>query len=343
MVTNTAQLLELAKDNSDLGRTKLVGKTAEQLLSQARDFSQTELSLFGDIFSKLYQFTDSETKEKLATAIALADWAPESLVRAIALDNADIAGPVLSFSPIIEDELLTEVVKSGSKAHQVRVAERPNIGENVTNALVDGNHIEVIAALSKNLTAKISPDDFVRAIEIAKSDPKIMDNFVSRSDASEEIIILASQLGSTLAQQITKHHNDHAKIKELQVETIAPIEYEEKPKIQRQFKQLINVINPKELFHELTSGQKSIFLKQVAGFIGVESHEIIKLLRKQNIESFALLARAIGFEANQVHIMVRELDLGGPKWLDEYNKIIVSLWLKYPSPAALEQFREMLS
>lgn len=343
MITNTAQLLELAKDTSDLGRTKLVGQTAEQLLSQARDFTQAELGLFGDIFSKLYQFTDAETKEKLATAIALADWAPISLVRAIALDNADIAGPVLSFSPVIEDELLTEVVKNGSKAHQVRVAERPHIGANVTNALVDGNHVEVIAALSKNLTAKISQDDILKAIEIAKSDPKILDNFVSRNDISNEIIELASKLGSSLALEITKHQNNHAKINELQVETITPVEPEPKPKTIRQFNQLIKVINPKDLFRELTSGQKSIFLKQVAGYIGVENHEIIRLLRKQQIESFALLARSIGFEANQVQTLVRELDFGGPLWRDEFNKTVVSLWLKYPSEAALEQLREMLS
>lgn len=351
METNTSYLIELAKDTSDLGRAKLVGKTAEQLLNQARDFTDAELSLFGDIFAKLYKFTPADTKEKLSSAIAMSDWAPHSLIRVIAMDDENIAGPVLSFSPVIKEELLEEVVKTGSKSHQIRIAQRPFIGQNVSNALVDGNHLEVIAALSKNLTANISETDLIKALQLAKDNPSIIDNFVSRSDASEQIVEIATKLGSTLAREIAKRQSSKSVATPVDrainpdfdgIESFFKQEDEIQETPKKIYKQVVSVLDPKDLMRELQSGQKSIFIKQVAGYIGTDNGEIINCLRKQKIESFALLARAIGFEANQVQTMVKELDFGGPEWRDEFNKLIVGIWLNNPPDAALEKFRNQL-
>ena len=128
MLNANIDLIALAKDKTDSGRRVLADVTANELLSHTRDFSDAELKYFGEIFSHLYNHIEPTLKKKIANAVSLADWAPKSLVQLIANDNADIAAPVISFSQKFEDADLERIIKNGTIDHQLRIAERNNIG-----------------------------------------------------------------------------------------------------------------------------------------------------------------------------------------------------------------------
>ncbi|MBN8647604.1 MAG: DUF2336 domain-containing protein [Caulobacterales bacterium] len=326
MLNAKIDLIALAKDKTDSGRRALADVTANELLSHTRDFNDAELQYFGEIFSHLYNYIEPTLKKKIANAVSLADWAPKSLVQSIAHDDADIAAPVISFSQKFEDADLAKIVKNGTIDHHLRVAERSNIGEIVSSALVDVNEIRVVEVLSKNHTASINEETMRRAIEIAKSDTTIIDNFMVRRDVSNKLREIASALGSKIAQD----HIQEKKVYPLR----ASIE-----KIEHEFtitKRPADTYNALEAFNQLESGNKEDFLDVICKRFEINKEQLEISLGKEKVETFVLLARAIDFELDQVSPMIKALG-HGHVYRPEFRLAIESLWSKYDNHSALEQ------
>ncbi len=325
MLNANIDLIALAKDKTDSGRRVLADVTANELLSHTRDFSDAELKYFGEIFSHLYNHIEPTLKKKIANAVSLADWAPKSLVQLIANDNADIAAPVISFSQKFEDADLERIIKNGTIDHQLRIAERNNIGEIVSSALVDVNEIRVVEVLSKNHTASINEETMRRAIEIAKSDTTIIDNFMIRRDVSNKLREIASSLGSKVAQ----NHIQEKQVHPLRA-SIEKIEHEftitKRPK---------DSYNALEAFNQLESGNKDEFLDIICKRFEINKEQLEISLDKEKVETFVLLARAIDFELDQVSPMIKALG-HGHVYRPEFRLAIEALWSKYDNHSALD-------
>jgi Uncharacterised protein conserved in bacteria (DUF2336) len=336
MMENSLDLLQLAQDKSLNGRAKLAHQTAIQLLSQSRDFTDTELKYFGDIFSLLYDYLDENTKKMLASAVALSDWAPKSLLQAIALDKSEIAGPVVSHNNKIDDLDLENIVLNGSRDHQMRVAQRPFIGEIVSDALVNVNEFEIVAALSKNQTAAISEDTMKKAIEISKGEVSIIDNFVQRSDISKTLIELAKSLGS----QVAMHKNKSENAVHLSIETLENAFNQAISETQEEEEENID-FNPQQAFYDLARGNKEGFYSQTSIFFEVDKKQILKLLNLEKIENFALICLAIGFDASKVAPIIKALGFAHI-WRPEYKIGIDALWTRYNADEAKIQILRAL-
>lgn len=325
----TAHLIELAKDNSVAGRTRLVDETANELLHQPRDFSQSELQLFGQIFAKLYEFTHEETKHQLANTIALSDWAPLPLVRAIAMDNAHLAGPVLSFSPVITDEVLREVVETSSLEHQLRVADRPHIGQEVTSALIDNEHIKVIETLGKNPTASISSKAMEKAFHIAKDTPHILDAFSTRGDVTPELLKKAADLGANGAKKQLMNTSS---------QSYTPKSINEISSISERMSNINREFDPKYVRELIHVGDKPTLLKIFSQHLNMPPNQVAAVLSRNKIELYALLSRSIGLDPNNVEEFTNVMSNFTIEWRSEFNKAMISLWVKYTPAAALQQF-----
>lgn len=329
MQSKTAQLIELSKDTSVAGRTRLVDETANQLLHQPRDFSQAELQLFGQIFAKLYEFTHEETKHQLANTIALSEWAPLSLVRAIAMDNSHLAGPILSFSPVITDQVLQEVVENGTLEHQLRIADRPFIGTGVTSALVDVEQIKIIETLGKNSTASINETTLEKAFEIAKDSPLILDAFAKRSDLTPNLLKKAADFGSSGAK--TRLSNTSAKPQT--IEKPSPTTFS-RDRLATDIKEF----DPNFIRELISIGDKASLLKLFAQHLNMPPNQVAGILSRNKMELYALLSRSIGLDPNNVEALTNLMSGFSIQWRSEYNKAMISLWVKYTPTAAMQQF-----
>ena len=189
--------------------------------------------------------------------------------------------------------------RNGTIDHQLRIAERNNIGEIVSSALVDVNEIRVVEVLSKNHTASINEETMRRAIEIAKSDTTIIDNFMIRRDVSNKLREIASSLGSKVAQ----NHIQEKHVHPLRA-SIEKIEHEftitKRPK---------DSYNALEAFNQLESGNKDEFLDIICKRFEINKEQLEISLDKEKVETFVLLARAIDFELDQVSPMIKALGL----------------------------------
>lgn len=125
-----------------------------------------ELSpVLGEIFLTLARQAEREVRKVLAEKLADADWAPAALVNVLALDEIEIARPILASSPVLQDEDLLRVLIEASLEHQIAIARRPHISGRVADAVIDRADPAVLMALTTNRTAEISTDGVRRLVE----------------------------------------------------------------------------------------------------------------------------------------------------------------------------------
>lgn len=125
-----------------------------------------ELSpVLGEIFLTLARQAEREVRKVLSEKLAHADWAPAALVNVLALDEIEIARPILASSPVLQDEDLLRVLIEASLEHQIAIARRPHVSGRVADAVIDRADPAVLMALTTNRTAEISTEGVRRLVE----------------------------------------------------------------------------------------------------------------------------------------------------------------------------------
>lgn len=121
--------------------------------------------ILGEIFLTLARQAEREVRKVLSEKLAHAEWAPAALVNVLALDEIEIARPILESSPILQDDDLLRVLIEASLEHQITVARRPGISGRVADAVIDKAEPAVLMALTTNRTAEISAEGIRRLVE----------------------------------------------------------------------------------------------------------------------------------------------------------------------------------
>lgn len=155
----TNDLLLLAQSRSPADREKLMMAITELAARENGKTMEAEAvqELMNSIFLNLVSTAEREIRKALSERLADAAWAPYALVNVLALDEIEIARPIIAQSPVLKDEDLVRVMAMATLDHQVEVAARPCIGGDVIEAILKQADPAVMTALAGNDTADISP------------------------------------------------------------------------------------------------------------------------------------------------------------------------------------------
>ena len=166
----TAQdLTELAKSRSPADRDRLIMALADLCaqLNEAMRAPQIQ-ALLGSIFLSLVGGAEHDIRRRLAEKLAIADWPPADLINALALDEIEIARPVIAGSPVLTDEDLVNLLVEATIDHRIEVAQRPSIGLRVVETILERAEPTVMTALAGNDTADISPQAMTQLVEASR-------------------------------------------------------------------------------------------------------------------------------------------------------------------------------
>ncbi len=162
-VPGAGELLDLARNPSPDARQRLLlGVIA---LCDASPPAGELSPVLGEIFLSLAKQAERDVRRALAERLADADWAPQALVNVLALDEIEIARPVLLSSPVLQDDDLLRVLIEASLEHQIAVARRPRLSGRVADAVIDRGEPAVLTALATNRTAEVSVEGLRRLVE----------------------------------------------------------------------------------------------------------------------------------------------------------------------------------
>lgn len=156
-------LLALARSRSVEDRKRLlIGVVA---MCEATPPSQADSGLLGDVFLLLISQAEHDIRRNLAERLATSEWAPAALINTLALDEIEIARPIIAGSPLLGDQELLRILVEATIEHQIAVARRPGISGRVTDAIIDAAEPAVMTALATNRSAEIGEAGVRRLVE----------------------------------------------------------------------------------------------------------------------------------------------------------------------------------
>ncbi|GAW40086.1 hypothetical protein SH203_00480 [Brevundimonas sp. SH203] len=158
-----AQMLGLARSRSAEDRQRLLLQVTGLCETAAPPPSLAPL--LADIFLTLTAQAERDIRLALAERIAGVDWAPPALVNMLALDEIEIARPVIASSPLLKDADLIRLLIEATLEHQIAVARRPGLSGAVCDAIVDRGEAVTMTALASNRTARIGETAMRRLVD----------------------------------------------------------------------------------------------------------------------------------------------------------------------------------
>jgi uncharacterized protein (DUF2336 family) len=162
-LTSAAGLLDLAKGRSVDDRRRLLKGIAA--LCDATPPAAEASPVLGDIFMIIARQAERDIRKALSESLAGAEWAPPALIAMLALDEIEIARPVIAQSPLLKDQDLLRVLVEATVEHQIEVARRPHISGRVADAIIDRAEPASLTALAGNRTADLGEEALRRLVD----------------------------------------------------------------------------------------------------------------------------------------------------------------------------------
>lgn len=141
---------------------------SEQNDEAGRNLPPIVRDMMDSLFLGLVGDAERDLRLRLSERLAGADWAPKAMLQALALDEIEIAAPIIAASPVLQDQDLIEILIKATVEHQIAVARRPGLGAPVVEAIVDQGDPAVMTALAGNDTAHIEHDAMLRLVSAAE-------------------------------------------------------------------------------------------------------------------------------------------------------------------------------
>ncbi|CAN5357292.1 DUF2336 domain-containing protein [soil metagenome] len=148
---------------------------------------------------------EREVRTQLAHRIALEDWAPHAVVTALALDEIEVARPLLAHSLQLQDADLLRVLEMGALDHRVEVARRPHLNTPVSDRVAEDAEAPVLAALSANERTTLSPAALARLVTAARRISALRGPLSRRADLTTELAgELFQVVGDGLREELSR-------------------------------------------------------------------------------------------------------------------------------------------
>jgi uncharacterized protein (DUF2336 family) len=201
-LSDMAHLAELAASPRGTRRDDIYQAVASLYRAQGQLLSERERSLMREILRRLAG--DVEMAIRIATAEKIADdpEAPLDLILLLVDDKIEVARPLILRSQRLTDAELLNFIAEADETRQALCAERPHIGEPVTEALARSDAEPVLVALVRNLTARIANGTFATLVEKSKALASLQEPLVHRGDLPP---VLATRMCDWVSDALKTH------------------------------------------------------------------------------------------------------------------------------------------
>jgi uncharacterized protein (DUF2336 family) len=331
----TNALLDLAKSREPADRERLLMNVVSlcEMAGSGGDAEAVKAkALIDDVFMTLVIDAEHEVRRRLAERIADVTWAPKALVHVLALDDIEIAKPVIARSPLLDDGDLIRLLVEATLEHQVEVARRPKIGVAVCQAIIDKNEPSLLVALADNLSAVLPDDGIARLVEASRLMPSLRAPLTRHPQLTTDLACtLYAWVGEALREALTSRFRldpeafaqvvDDA-VRDAAIEPFGrPVTLErvdERAATERRLVEKLDAagqLRPGYLLRALREHKLSLFEAGLARLANLKTADLRTALNCERPEILALACTAAGIDRSvfaTVLTRVRELNRGLP-------------------------------
>lgn len=356
------ELISLAQSRQTGDRERLLLAVTD-LCDGSPDSRRPEVQgLLDNVFMALVVEAERDIRKTLAERLAGADWAPKALVNVLALDEIDIARPIIAKSPLLQDQDLIRLLIEATIEHQIEVARRPSLSARVVDAVIDRAEPAVLTALVGNATAEITEGGMRRLVESSRRiaalrsplarHPKLTKLLAEqlygwvgqalRAAIADRFRIDSEQLDQAIADAVKAAHSGQSN-EERQVLLSRDGEREEMERRLIAKLEAAGQLRPGYLVRALKEGKLTLFENALAALGGFSPGDVRTALDASSPEPLALACAAVGIDRvvfPSLLSRIRELNAGRP-YGSEAGRAILNAF-GFGGPIAADHFRQVL-
>ena len=300
------ELFELARNKTKEGRESLFAMVSDLFFNEDRVLSDRERALMGEILRRLVHAVEMSVRRNLSMRMAERIDAPHDLIVDLANDDIEVAHPILLRSDVLQDTDLIEVIRHRTMEHQLSVAARRSVSEDVAEALVDTGNEDVIATLLHNNGAGLSREVMEYLVGESKRVDRYQNPLVQRGDLPPD---LAQRMYWWVTAALRKHIVENFTIDAndldfaLDEATDGALKKEakavEKPdEAEALVDRLVDLgeLTPGLLVRSMGQGEVALFETGLARLAELRRQLVRRILYEPGGEGLAILCRALGIE-----------------------------------------------
>lgn len=177
-----AEPLELSEAHEPQARTALVRRLCDVVSWPESRIPTHERQLAADILVGLLRTSNQELRQRCAMGLVRVNDPPKSLLRYLARDDISVAQPLLENSAGFDDSDLVATIRAGVAPHWMAIARRRGVSETVTDALLQTSDADVIEAVLRNQTTRLSTQGIDLIVARSRQAPRLAPLLVPRSE-----------------------------------------------------------------------------------------------------------------------------------------------------------------
>ena len=304
-----ALLLDLAKETSSDKRRELLRNVTDMFLADPAGLTGANCAAFDEIVGAVVSDLTTEVRSELSRTLSESPLPLGQTARQLAMDDIEVARPMLERSAALTESDLLEVVATKSQDHMLAMTKRQSIGERISEALVARGEDTVVASLLSNNGAKIDRATYEKVAERAQTSTILQAPFVRRQSVPLDLLndVYAS-VTTELRHEILKRYEnvspqeldaalERSKNRLAKVYGALPPDFDA---AQRHLRKLEREgqLKPALLVRLMREGAESrtLFLLAFGKLADAEYAVVARVFEARDVDALALLCRAAGFD-----------------------------------------------
>jgi uncharacterized protein (DUF2336 family) len=309
-------LFELARDKTVAGRRTLVATIGDLFFSQHEVLTDRERALMTEILRQLIHDVEVSVRRALAERLSEQPLAPHDLVIALANDAIEVAHPLLVNCDVLQDLELIEIIRNRTLEHQLAIGLRKAVSEQVSDALIATESVDVIKTLLENHHAQISQRTMEYLVEQSQ-----------RVDTYQNPLLRRPDLDTTLAKRmywwvsaalrsyiLDRYEVDPAELDETMESTVKALtegEGDFRPKAVELADELAdrNEITPALIVKTLREGEVALFAALFGKYTGIRLQLVQRMLFEPGGEGLAIACKGSGIDKStfaSIYVLTRK-------------------------------------
>ena len=299
-------LIAMAREPSSEKRRALLRELTDVFFG-TDTHSSTETDLYGTVLAELSAEMETAVRAELAQRFSESAAAPRTLIRRLANDEAEVATPVLTSSPVLTDGDLIEVARTRGQDHLRAVSSRKDVSEAVSDAIVDHGDDETLERLLSNDGAQLSRAASEKAVERARANPALHAATVERKALPPDLLnemyfIVEARLRHTILERnarldpaVLESALEAGRTRLATQDGALPADYAESLAYVEEL-HAANQLTPQMLARFLRSGGRTCFLIALAQLADIDFHTARQIIERCDLDALAVVCRSAGLD-----------------------------------------------
>lgn len=342
------KLVDLAQTQDSGQRRELLREVTDLFFETNGQRNGREDELFDDVLKLVAAEMQDGVLAELSERFADADNAPVGLMRDLANHSFEVAGPVLKRSKALDDETLLRVINAQSQQHIKAVAQRAQVSEKLSEAIVKRGDDHALDALIRNDGAVISRNSMELAVDRARASAFLHDAVVNRRDLPLDLLNeMYFVVENRLREQIMSRNAsvDPQTLEAALTKARARLS-KSAGEMNAEAKKAMAFIRAKRNSGELDArllvslyreAKQTHFLYGLAELTNLDRDTVADLLARQDIDGLAMICRAANVE-RPLFVTLAVLTCGGDDAMQRAEEF-GSMYNKVPIEAAQRAMR----